>query len=175
MKILPLNSVSNAYTDYIQIKETGLQLTHQQYVPFPRGVGVCMRKRGTYTWRTLVKEVEIYLYYLFTSMSVIGNAATSCSILRDQANRKVSQLAMVALLLALLLSDIISIISTSLDTDEGLCYALSLCLHWSLLHCQAWLVVIAFNISSQFRRAIPNHDLSVKRFVIYAFSSLFYA
>ena len=63
-----------------------------------------------------------------------------------------------------------------MNKDGAVCYISAVFLNWSVLLTQAWLVLIAFEVSSQFRRAIPSRDArSMKRFKIYLILTFLYA
>ena len=175
MKVYPSDLIFRIpNTNRIYIRGTSIELDPWQFVPFQHGIGVCVK--DTFAWMKLVNEIEVHLYYIITSMSLIGNLVTTISILLDASLHNVSNLSVSALSISLLISDIFSITSTALNVEGMICYISAVCLHWALIHCQGWLAVIAFEISSQFSNVIPIRNIRCfKKMKKYAAISASYA
>ena len=161
--------------DSVRITDSDNYLAYNEFVPLPQGIGICIKESA----RSSIEKAQIYFTYILTALSIVGYIWTSFNILVEKALRNVPNLNIVGLCFSLLCVDVISLTSPSvkhcLGKTSSTCYAFAVLYHWFLIQVQSWLVIITYEISSQFRHIISSRNIkSISRFVKYiAISSIF--
>lgn len=123
-----------------------------QYLPLPKGIAVCIKTHNTthYKWQATVADVNKYIMYTFTSISIVCYTVIILVHLYFKELKTVPGLIAIALCMTLLITDVLITSSNEINENFYACKVIGILLHWGLLSAQLWVVILAFDLLSKF-------------------------
>lgn len=126
-----------------------------KYTPLEIGLGICIDKttvqyRFKYSWMSVTSNVEYYIAFVGTTMSVICYIIIIVTYTHFKDLRTMPGLTLVCLCITLLFTNLLYLIATQISEEFSACKIVGILLHWGLIATQACILVIAFDLLSKF-------------------------
>ena len=123
-----------------------------QYQPIENGISICENpeKIESYKWLETINKIKYYISIIGTIISIFCHIFYIITYALFKALRNRGSLNVLAIVCALLLSDLLYLIAINVNEDFNACKTIAIILHWSLLVVCMWSIIIAADITSSF-------------------------